>query len=274
MTAVAAVLGTAAAALGVLSMIGAERTRRRTQRPRGIERTLAAQSITLKPGEVAPPLESLTQRPGRKNWISVVCHAHRLGGDKQDVFASASGIGVRPDRDELAFFPNIHNEDWFFFANEAAQHRIAKAGESRQKRDDPYERGRAVQDEFGNLLAEGLYARLDNYKGIRAATRTKRAIRKYLNYRFLLPKTARSAQNPGTVARPSWPASRLAGVASFLLPIADRARYSEEYRSELWDLAQAGAGRIRQLLCALRQIRNALPTNSALRSPRRKRSAS
>lgn len=40
---------------------------------------------------------------------SVVCHAHRLGGGQQDVFAGASGIGVRCDRDDLAFFPNLYS---------------------------------------------------------------------------------------------------------------------------------------------------------------------
>jgi hypothetical protein len=98
---------------------------------------------------------------------SVVCHAHRLGGGHQDVFASASGIGVRCDRDELAFFPNVYNEDWFFFADEAASHRIAKVGESRQRKYDPYEDpGRAAREEFGDLLAEGIYARLDHNQGI------------------------------------------------------------------------------------------------------------
>jgi hypothetical protein len=177
MTAVATVLGAAAAVLGVLSMIWAERARRRTQRLKEIERTLAAQSITLKPGEVIPPLESLTQRPGRTNRITAA----------------------------------------------------------------PTERNRGDSLEARRLR--------------------------------LLKMMAGSARNPGTAARPAWPANGLAGVASLLLPIADRARYSEEYRSELWDLAQAGAGRIRQLLYALRQIRNARPTSSALRSPRRKSSA-
>jgi glycosyltransferase involved in cell wall biosynthesis len=98
---------------------------------------------------------------------SVVCHAHRLGGGEQDVFASASGIGVRCDRDELTFFPNLYNEDWFFFADEAANHRIAKVGESRQKKYNPYDDSdRAAREEFGDLLAEGLYARLDIDEGI------------------------------------------------------------------------------------------------------------
>jgi glycosyltransferase involved in cell wall biosynthesis len=98
---------------------------------------------------------------------SVVCHAHRLGGGKQDVFASASGIGVKCDRDELGFFPNLYNEDWFFFAEDAANHKIARVGESRQRAYDPYDDPvRAAREEFGDLLAEGLYARLDVKEGI------------------------------------------------------------------------------------------------------------
>lgn len=98
---------------------------------------------------------------------SVVCHAHRLSGGQQGVFASASGIGVKCDRDDLAFFPNLYNGDWFFFADEAANHRIARVGESRQRKYDPYDDSdRAAREEFGDLLAEGLYARLDISKGI------------------------------------------------------------------------------------------------------------
>jgi hypothetical protein len=105
--------------------------------------------------------------PTRYPDNSVVCHAHRLGGGEQDVFASASGMGVRCDRDGLAFFPDVYNEDWFFFADEAANHRIARVGESRQWPYDPYDSpGRAAWEEFGDLLAEGLYARLDVNEGV------------------------------------------------------------------------------------------------------------
>jgi hypothetical protein len=93
---------------------------------------------------------------------SVVCHANRLSGGKQDVFASASCMGIRCDRDDLAFFPSIYNEDWFFFAQEAASHKIARVGESRQRSYDPYrDPVRAASEELGDLLAEGLFARLD-----------------------------------------------------------------------------------------------------------------
>ena len=98
---------------------------------------------------------------------SVACHAHRLGGGYQGKFAGVGGMGVRCDRDDLAFFPDIFNEDWFFFSQEAASHRIAHVGVSRKREYDPYEDPqRAVKEEFGDLLAEGLYARLDTHRSI------------------------------------------------------------------------------------------------------------
>jgi hypothetical protein len=68
-------------------------------------------------------------------------------------------------------------------------------------------------------------------------------------------------------------AADLLVVATRLLPIADRVRYFEEYFSELWELAQAGHGRARQLRYALRQLLNAIPMGLALRSPRRRGAA-
>jgi hypothetical protein len=98
---------------------------------------------------------------------SVACHAFRLGGGEQDTFASAGGMGVRCDWADLPFFPNVYNEDWFFFSEEAASRRIAVVGESKQREYDPYQDpDRAVKEEFGDLLAEGLYARLDARLGI------------------------------------------------------------------------------------------------------------
>jgi hypothetical protein len=94
---------------------------------------------------------------------SVVCHANRLGGGQQGKFASAGGMGVNVDREDLAFFPNIYNEDWFFFSEEAANRKIIEVGESMQVEYDPYDNpDRAIKEEFGDLLAEGLYARLDH----------------------------------------------------------------------------------------------------------------
>jgi hypothetical protein len=101
---------------------------------------------------------------------SVVCHANRLGGGEQSTFASAGAMGVQCDRDDLAFFPSIYNDDWFFFSEEAASRKIIKVGESMQVEYDPYDDPeRAAKEEFGDLLAEGLYARLDHGQGLHGA---------------------------------------------------------------------------------------------------------
>ena len=94
---------------------------------------------------------------------SVVCHARRLAGFDQDVFVSGAVLGVNCSYLPLPFFPDIYNEDWFFFAEAAARQRLAKVGEARQAEYDPYLRPtRAGHEEFGDLLAEGLYAVLPN----------------------------------------------------------------------------------------------------------------
>ena len=47
---------------------------------------------------------------------------------------------------------------------------------------------------------------------------------------------------------------RLAGAATRLLPARERARYAEEFRSELWELAAAGTSRRTQQAYAARQV--------------------
>ena len=89
---------------------------------------------------------------------SVVCHARRLAGFFQDVFVTGAALGVHCNSLPLSFFPDIYNEDWFFFANEAAR-KLPCVGEAIQVKYNPYEsQYRARQEEFGDLLAEGLYA--------------------------------------------------------------------------------------------------------------------
>lgn len=68
-------------------------------------------------------------------------------------------------------------------------------------------------------------------------------------------------------------AAGLVTAATWLLPAADKARYRDEYRSELWDLARSGEGRLRQFRYALRQLCHAVPMGVALRSPRRRGAA-
>jgi hypothetical protein len=90
---------------------------------------------------------------------SVVCHARRLAGLGQDVFVSGAVLGVNTQHPAVSFFPDIYNEDWFFFAQHAAARSLPMIGEARQDEYDPFaDSGRAAREEFGDLLAEGLYA--------------------------------------------------------------------------------------------------------------------
>jgi hypothetical protein len=90
---------------------------------------------------------------------SVVCHARRLAGLWQDVFVTGAVLAVRCNDLPLSFFPDIYNEDWFFFAKEAAARDLPSVGQARQAEYDPFANpDRARREEFGDLLAEGLYA--------------------------------------------------------------------------------------------------------------------
>jgi hypothetical protein len=92
---------------------------------------------------------------------SVVCHAYRHVGGKQDSFIGGGAMLVRTDKVD-SFFPNIYNEDWFFLLGKGVPVRAARAGRMRQRRYDPYANpGRAAAEELGDTLAEGLFWLLD-----------------------------------------------------------------------------------------------------------------
>lgn len=91
---------------------------------------------------------------------SVVCHANRLAGGHQDVFVSGSAMLVSPDQ-AFSFFPEVYNEDWFFFLDSLTRHSVASTGSARQQRYEPFATPeRAAAEEFGDLLAEGLVSLL------------------------------------------------------------------------------------------------------------------
>lgn len=90
---------------------------------------------------------------------SVVCHARRLAGLRQDTFITGAALGVNCNDQPLPFFPELYNEDWFFFSRMAARKDLAHIGYATQAPYDPYaDPRRAREEEFGDLLAEGLYA--------------------------------------------------------------------------------------------------------------------
>jgi hypothetical protein len=92
---------------------------------------------------------------------SIVCHAHRETLEHQDVFVSGSSLAV-DCRGPIDFFPEIYNEDWLFFYEYAATGKLGTSGLNvTQLRYDPFaEPQRAAWQEFGDVLAEGLYGLL------------------------------------------------------------------------------------------------------------------
>ena len=86
---------------------------------------------------------------------------------------------------------------------------------------------------------------------------------------------ARSGAVPGRRKPPRVvpTAERLTTAAARLLPVRERARYAEEFRSELWEIAQTGGGRRVQLAYAARQVMSARRLRTGLRALRRRGAA-
>ena len=102
---------------------------------------------------------------------SVVCHGHRITGGYQDVFISGSVLAVHCAK-AVAFFPEIYNEDWFFFYHAAEARRLGRYGrDATQLCYDPFaDPQRAAGQEFGDVMAEGLYGLLHNRTSADRAT--------------------------------------------------------------------------------------------------------
>lgn len=95
---------------------------------------------------------------------SVVCHARRIVGDPQDVFVSGAALAVKCTQD-FAFFPETYNEDWLFFYPDVAARKMASpdllSTKMQQMSYRPFAYPqRAAWEEFGDLIAEGLYSLL------------------------------------------------------------------------------------------------------------------
>lgn len=88
---------------------------------------------------------------------SVVCHALRSSGPVQDVFIGAGALLVDVTGD-VPFFPSVYNEDWLFWHDFAVRRGIGDAGTVLQVAFNPFaDARRARQEEFGDVLAEGLF---------------------------------------------------------------------------------------------------------------------
>jgi hypothetical protein len=112
---------------------------------------------------------------------SVVCHANRDTGGEQFCFVGAGGLLVRAAHTR-SFFPNVYNEDWFFLLEEDGLTEVAMSGHCAQASFDPYvDPQRARREEFGDCLAEGLFALLDD--GAQLSDADHRYWRRFLDQR-------------------------------------------------------------------------------------------
>jgi hypothetical protein len=102
---------------------------------------------------------------------SVVCHARRAIGEFQGVFVSGSALAVDCTV-SFDFFPDIYNEDWLFFYRDAVKGRLGHPGHfATQLTYNPFaDPQRAAGQEFGDVIAEGLYALLEEGLGAEQAT--------------------------------------------------------------------------------------------------------
>lgn len=98
---------------------------------------------------------------------SVVCHAYRQAGGKQQPFIGGGALAVDVRRSN-SFFPDIYNDDWFFLLDgDKWLQPTAVTGQVVQYPYDPFrspERARA--EELGDVLAEGIYWLLDQDRSI------------------------------------------------------------------------------------------------------------
>lgn len=92
---------------------------------------------------------------------SVVCHAFRAAGGEQDMFIGGGALAVGA-KSMTSFFPNIYNEDWFFLLDDDGLLPTMTTGIAIQRDYDPFREHRARMEEFGDVLAEGLFWLLDN----------------------------------------------------------------------------------------------------------------
>jgi hypothetical protein len=98
---------------------------------------------------------------------SVVCHAYRQAGGKQQSFIGGGALAVEVKRCN-SFFPDIYNDDWFFLLDgDKWLQPTAVAGQVIQAPYDPFRNPhRARAEELGDVLAEGIYWLLDQDQSV------------------------------------------------------------------------------------------------------------
>jgi hypothetical protein len=115
---------------------------------------------------------------------SVVCHAYRLIGGKQGTFPGGSAMVVDVERCDT-LFPPIYNEDWLFLFDAVQNRSVTVAGTGSQLEYRPFAHSRrAATEEFGDVIAEGLYRLI--HQGADVTEATHSYWQAVLDRRFLL----------------------------------------------------------------------------------------
>jgi hypothetical protein len=97
---------------------------------------------------------------------SVVCHAFREAGGKQETFIGGGALAVEVERSR-SFFPDIYNDDWFYVLDVGGRLQpLATVGRAVQNPYDPFRPERARTEELGDVLAEGVFWLLDQQKAV------------------------------------------------------------------------------------------------------------
>lgn len=118
---------------------------------------------------------------------SIVGHAARSINLKRPPFLSGAFLALNVENLN-EFFPNIYNEDWFFFFKILDSSKIYRLPDARQIPTDPFKRSDdAAKQEFGDLLAEGFLELVLRGRTQLACTKSfwshKRTVRKvYIKY--------------------------------------------------------------------------------------------
>lgn len=176
---------------------------------------------------------------------SVVCHARRRFGvgQHQGVFISGSALTVNVETAN-SFFPSVYNEDWLFLAPHLDRRLVTSGATSRQKPYYPFDSpDRAVRQEFGDVLAEGLIGHL--HTGTLARLPSHKYWAAFLSKRAALIAASiegcnKRKQNP--MARDAMKALKEAEKSRSLIETNTLVEYLDAWQSDL----SAWRGHIRQ----------------------------
>ena len=94
--------------------------------------------------------------------LSIICHLEKISGEEIVPFLSGSFLFIRPLL-SYSFFPKIYNEDWLFMLPHIIDNTICSFGSIQQLPYDPFANPyKAAFEEFGDIIAEGLYTLLSS----------------------------------------------------------------------------------------------------------------